>query len=181
MYELAGTILKYHGIVVLIIVVLLLVLAYFIIKMLVNRIMAKELSRIKSDLDIYTEKHLRAHIDKIENYRLGVDIVSEILRDLDVMQTAGQRPRNYSKRLDQLNRNASRVYGYFAIMAPQSVMDAFDNLRDHLDLVLRGTRKYRPPKVHELALHLINEIRKDIGIDQSPIEYRGKRYNKSGN
>ena len=59
------------------------------------------------------------------------------------------------------------------MLAPQSVMDAADALFDHLLQVSLSQLPYEWPKVRELALALLNEVRKDIGFDSSPIEYRG--------
>jgi hypothetical protein len=144
----------------------------------------KELSNIRNELDIYKEKHLKGHIVKIETYRLGADILAEILGDLDVMNITGNLPLDPQKvldpqilqRLSQLGRASLKLYGYLAISAPQKVMDANDELRDYLDSILYGGEKYEPAKVYQLALKLANEIRKDIGIDESPLEYKGKRY-----
>ena len=45
---------------------------------------------------------------------------------------------------------------------------------DHLLKILNGSEGYEWKKVRELAINLLNEIRKDIGIDKNPIEYRGE-------
>jgi len=52
-------------------------------------------------------------------------------------------------------------------------MNAFDKLIDHLLLVTTGKEPYHFPKIRELAIGVINEARKDIGIDTSPIQYKG--------
>ncbi|EMX0314406.1 hypothetical protein AAFZ98_004561 [Vibrio parahaemolyticus] len=60
------------------------------------------------------------------------------------------------------------------MLAPQSVMDAQDKLIDLLLLVAHGNANYEWEVVRELALKLINEVRKDIGIDKSAIAYNGE-------
>lgn len=126
---------------------------------------------LKSDLSIYQEKHLRGFNDKIQTYRLMTDIISEILGDYDkVSMTKQSLPFD---RLDVTNRARIRVYGYLGMMAPQSVMDAQDHLFDYLILVAGGSRTYDWSIARKFALSLLNEIRKDIGIDVTPITYNG--------
>jgi hypothetical protein len=134
----------------------------------------QEITNIKNDLDIFKEKHLRGHSDKIAIYRLSVDIIAEMLGDLDYTQITKQPPPEAFQRYDKFNRNRIRAYGYLAMLAPQHVMDAFDALFDHLIHITQGKEPYDWTKVRKLGIALINEIRKDVGIDKSPIEYRGK-------
>lgn len=61
-----------------------------------------------------------------------------------------------------------------AMLAPQSVMDAFDALFDFLIMVAHGQKTYDWPTVRHLALTLLNEVRKDIAVDMNPIKYKGE-------
>lgn len=133
-----------------------------------------ELAASRHDLEIFKEKHLRGHHDKVAIYRLAVDVVVEILGDLDDFEIHSAAKPNGRERLDKLNRDRMRTYGYTAMLAPQAVMDALDDLFDHLLLVIGGREKYEWPRVRELAIKLLNEIRKDVGFDISPITYNGK-------
>ncbi len=131
-----------------------------------------KLSQLKEELDTYKQKHLRGHGDKVRIYRLVVDVVINLLGDLDMAQQLA--PIEAVERWDKFNRGRMQAYGYLAMLAPQSVMDTYDALFDHLILVTKGCLPYAWPKVRELVLRLLNEVRKDIGFDPSPIEYRGK-------
>lgn len=134
----------------------------------------RELTNIKSNLDIFKEKHLRGHSDKIAIYRLAVDIIAEILGNLDYIHLTKRLPPNAFKKYDKFNKDRIKAYGYLAMLAPQNVMDAFDTLFDHLILLTQGQEPYEWKKVRDLSISLLNEVRKDIGIDQSPIEYKGR-------
>lgn len=57
-----------------------------------------------------------------------------------------------------------RVYGYLAMLAPQSVMDAQDQLMDHLIKMANGSVVYEWQKVRDLSINLLNEIRKDMRV-----------------
>jgi hypothetical protein len=116
---------------------------------------------------------------------LGVDVLADILCYLDIMNFSGKLPLPPWQHLDQPTRqrlsqwglDSLKVYGYLVILAPQNVLDANDSLRDHIDSILFKGEKYYPPKVHQLALDLVNAIREDIGIVQGqPVKYKGQRY-----
>jgi len=66
-----------------------------------------------------------------------------------------------------------QVYGYLAMFAPQTVIDAQDRLIDHLILISNGHKAYIWSEVRELALSFINEVRQDVGIDKSAVQYKG--------
>ncbi len=140
----------------------------------------KEMAGLKAGLDIYKQKHLKGYTDKIVIYRSVVDLLSEILGDLDCLRgisnTLSAEARELiGTRLDKFNRARMKAYGYLGMMAPQSIMDAYDRLVDYLFDVLYDGKKYEWPEVRRLALEVINEVRKDIGIDERPISYYGKR------
>ena len=141
---------------------------------------AEKLEAVRAELDIYKEKHLKGHTDKIEIYRLVVNLLAEILGDLDYLR-GGTQPlpdganEAIRSRVDKFNRNRMKAYGYLAMMAPQNIMDAYDSLIDYLLEVICEGKEYKWPMVRKYALNLINEARKDVGIDSSSIEYRGAR------
>jgi hypothetical protein len=132
-----------------------------------------QLANSRNELDIFKEKHLKAHADKLSIYRAAIDLIAEILGDLDFAYMNGLPLPDAAEQRDKMNRGRMRVWGYMAMLAPQHVMDSLDALFDHLLLVIDGHEQYEWVKVRELSLKLLNEVRKDIGIDSSSIEYRG--------
>ena len=133
-----------------------------------------DLEQTKRELDVIKETTLRFQNDKIITYRAIVDVVARILSSFDSHQMGRLQPQEAGSRFDEFNEQRLRVYGYLAMLAPQSVMDAQDRLMDHLIKIANGSVGYEWQKVRDLAINLLNEIRKDIGIDKSPIEYRGE-------
>lgn len=131
----------------------------------------RALTTMETDLSIFKDKHLRGFHDKLATYRTVIDLVSEILGDFDHWQSTNQPLP--AERLAVLNRARLKAYGYLALLASQSVMDAFDRLFDHLLLIAHGNASYVWADVRKLSLELLNEARKDIAIDSSAIEYRG--------
>ena len=134
----------------------------------------EELQKIHSGLEIFKHKHLRGHDDKLQIYRLVVDVVTEILGDLDLLFTFGELPQvDRNERWDRFNRGRMRAYGYLVMLAPQTVMDACDNLFDYLIQVLNTQESYKWSEVRKHALTLLNAMRLDVGIDSAAIQYNG--------
>lgn len=131
----------------------------------------QSLEFVKSDLNIFKEKHLKGFNDKMQIYRLMIDIIAEVLGDFDTFTATG-KPFP-TERFDALNRARIKIYGYIGMIAPQAVMDAQDQLIDYLLQVAHGSKPYVWLTVREFGLVLINEVRKDIGIDIEPITYNG--------
>ena len=77
--------------------------------------------------------------------------------------------------LDMFSRDRLRAYGYLGMLSPQSVMDAQDALVDRLIELIYEGKQAEWSEIRNLALNFINEVRKDIGINKEPIEYRGSR------
>jgi hypothetical protein len=127
--------------------------------------------KAERELDLLKDAHARVHNDKIAIYRGVVDLVAKVLATLDALE---RLPREEAiKQYDNFNEQRIRLYGYMAMFAPQAVMDAQDRLMDHLLLISHGHAKYNWAHVRSLALVLINEVRRDVGIDKSDIAYNG--------
>jgi hypothetical protein len=138
-----------------------------------NREVETDLELWKKKLDVSATTTLREVSDKLAIYRATVDLVAEVLGDFDRVFTDGGQIPDLPARLDRFNRQRIKAYGYMAMLAPQSVMDAFDNLADHLLLIANGEQPYVWTEVRNRSIALLNEIRKDVGLDKRPIEYRG--------
>lgn len=128
----------------------------------------------KRQLDVTVATHLRETQDKLAIYRAATDIVATLLSDFDRVAIDGSAPPDARERFDRFNRERLKAYGYMAMLAPQPVMDAFDALIDFCLMVAHGDASYDWAEIRRLALALLNEIRKDVGIDKSPIEYKGR-------
>lgn len=135
---------------------------------------SNEIELVKRRLDVAATSHLREVQEKIAIYRSVVDLVSEILGDFDRTYLDGKVSPDAQVRYDRFNRGRMKAYGYMAMLAPQAVMDSFDAVVDHLMMISNGSESYEWTKVRALAIAMINAIRQDIGLDKSPIEYRGK-------
>jgi len=135
--------------------------------------LATKLEATKRDLDILKENTLRFQNDKIVIYRIVIDIVSRFLAALDAHYRQRLPQPEAWARFDQFNEERMKVYGYLAMLAPQTVMDAQDRLIDNLLLVANGNAIYEWHVVRENALMMLNAIRDDIGIGDNPIRYNG--------
>lgn len=131
-----------------------------------------QIEALRTELRVTEEKHLRGFQDRVAIYRMAVDIVADFLGDLDRYLQAGQAIPE--ERYDMFNRMRMKAYGYLAMLASQRVMDAYDQLADHLLQIVGGQQRYEWDEVRRLALALLNAVRVDIGLDPSPIQYNGR-------
>lgn len=131
-----------------------------------------ELEQLKKHLEVAAATHLRETSDKLAAYREIVDLVTEVLGDFDEFSRSGVPFADGAERRDRYNRKRIKIYAQMAMFAPQSVMDAYDALSAHLLLVADGKSPYVWANVRDLGIRLINEVRKDIGLDKSPILYK---------
>lgn len=125
------------------------------------------------ELDLIKEAHASVRNDKVAIYRGVVDLIATLLAKLDAHEMNRLPPDEAVKHFDSFNEQRIRLYGYMAMFAPQSVMDAQDQLIDYLLQVSHGVESYQWETVRKKALALINEVRRDVGIDKSPIANNG--------
>lgn len=132
------------------------------------------LERVKQQLQIDLAERVRISTDKIAIYRAVTELLAEVLADFDLaaQDTVGNMGRRQN--LDRFNRQRMKMYGFMGMLAPQTVMDAYDALCDLLFEIANGDELYDWKHVRELVLHLLNEIRADIGVDKSQIKYNGR-------
>lgn len=125
------------------------------------------------ELDLIKDAHARVHSDKITIYRGVIDLVAKALANLDAFYNSRLPPDEAARQFDNFNEQRIRLYGYMAMFAPQTVMDAQDKLIDHLLCISNSRKPYVWAEVRILALELINEVRRDVGIDKTDISYNG--------
>jgi hypothetical protein len=130
---------------------------------------SESIEQMKAALDLHKGKLAGAHDDKLTAYRAIIDLIVETVTDLHL----GERLDR--DKLKQLERARLRAYGYLALLAPQHAMTAFDRVVDYLLGVLEGSQGYDFRQLRELAIAMINEIRKDLNVDATPIAYLGDR------
>jgi hypothetical protein len=133
-----------------------------------------ELETLKRRNEIEVTSHLREVQDKVAIYPATADMMAEMLTTFDRAAIDGSPPSDMAARIDRFNRDRMRIYGYLAMLAPQGVMDCYDALIDHLINILGGHVPYEWGNVRNLVLAMVNEIRRDIGLNKDPIHYSGE-------
>lgn len=165
-FELAGTILFSIGSA----GAILFAMSSWLGKVWASRILERE----RNELSILKEAFLKEHSEKVSTYKVVIDVVAKILADLDKWSLGDLSPEEGKEAFHSFNEKRLRVYGYLGIVAPQAVMDSQDALMEKIISVSKGQEQYEWSEIRQRALVLINEIRKDIAIDKSPISYNGK-------
>lgn len=90
------------------------------------------------EIDLIKDAHACIHNDKIAIYRGIIDIVAKALASLDSFHMNRLPPDEAEKQFDNFNEQRMRLYGYMAMFAPQTIMDAQDKLIDHLLCISHG-------------------------------------------
>jgi hypothetical protein len=133
-----------------------------------------QLEEAKRDLDVIKEKSLRFQNDKILAYREITEIIAKLLAIMDAEDGRIVGWDTSKGPVHEFNEQRLKLYGYLAMLAPQAVMDAQDDLVDHLLLTVAGEVDYKWSEVREKVLYLLNAVREDIGLATGPIIYKGK-------
>lgn len=136
---------------------------------------AQSLARLAQELDIAQARTLDTVREKLAAYRYAVDLVAGLVAEMGRAAGGRTTPGQALMEVDQFERERLRLYGYLGMLAPQEVMDAQDNLIDWILGVVEGTLAFDWTELRRLALVLLNEIRRDVGLDKTPIMYRGAR------
>jgi len=130
------------------------------------------IEHFKVELDVAKQKHMQGFQDKLAIYRQGSAMLSDALADLDLMTFNVKLP-DAAIRYDKFNRQRLKVYADLAMIAPQSVMDAYDDLIDYVLVVTQAKQAYVWQTVRAKALKLLNEMRIDVGLGEATISYNG--------
>jgi oligoendopeptidase F len=132
------------------------------------------LEDLKAQIDTLKQKELNRHFDKLSIYKDVVHIVSEILRELEAV--AASKQESITTELERsfaLNRN--KAYGYISLVSSQNVMDRYNDLIDFLIPLLYEGETATWIEMRTKADSMLNAMRRDLGITEGNIVYRGER------
>ncbi|NWB47044.1 hypothetical protein [Pseudomonas gingeri] len=138
-----------------------------------THLLSVQLETTKRDLDVFKEKTLRFQNDKIVAYREITEIVAKLLAIMDKEIGSRLHWENIDDQLREFNEQRLKLYGFLVMLAPQAVMDAHDDLVEHLLFIVTGDGDYKWSEVREKVLFLLNVIREDIGLATGSIVYKG--------
>lgn len=134
----------------------------------------EKLTSITHEFEILKNTHLREHSDKLTIYRTAIELIASMLAKLELI-VIKKRPPLTNVELELFETERLRIYAYLAMLAPQAIMDANDNLTDLLLSVVYEDKQTDWVTIRGLALELINCMRSDIGLNKTPIQYNGER------
>jgi len=157
-------------------------LSAFLANIWAGRIVRKEQEKIdtflaknQSDLDELKSKKLRHHEDRLTCYGAAVDLIAQLVADIDELAIGRTTGANFMDLYLRFNRERHQAYGHMALVAPQSVMDAYDELVEYVLHAADGSLNYQHSEIRALAILWINTVRCDLGINPDPVAYRGSR------
>jgi len=132
-----------------------------------------QLARLQVELATLKEKTLKAHADKLTCYRFAIDGAAKLLADISALAGGLPGARPFEQAFAEFDATRIRAYGHMAMVAPQAVMDAYDEMVEYFIRVRSGAEEQDWFKARNLALSWINAARMDIGVDPTSISYRG--------
>lgn len=135
---------------------------------------SEKLESIKTELDLLKQKDVTRHNDRLSTYRDVIRMVSEILRELEAVALGKQEKISKEAEIKfSINRNIS--YGYISLVSNQEVMDKFNELFDFLIPVIYEGEQGAWEDMRTKADAMLNAMRRDLGINDGDIIYKGKR------
>lgn len=135
---------------------------------------SEALESIKTELDLIKQKDVTRHHDKLSTYRDVIKIISEILRELEAVSTG--RLQNITEDAERyFSINRTKAYGFIALVSNQEVMDRYNNLFDYLIPIIYEGKQGTWAEMRSKADALLNAMRRDLGVIEGDITYRGER------
>ena len=132
------------------------------------------LEDLKSQIDTLKQKELSRHFDKLAIYKDVIHIVSEMLRELEAVATDKQE--SISSEVEHsfaLNRN--KAYGYISLVSCQEVLDKYNEMIDFFIPLIYEGADATWEEMRDKAVSMLNAMRKDLGINEGDVLYRGSR------
>jgi hypothetical protein len=134
------------------------------------------LEALQTELEIAKSKLLSAHYNKVLLCRQAMDVIAPMVASIGLLAEGRvSLPTEFRTYIVAFERDRLQAYGYLAMFAPQSVMDPFDEIIDHLMNVIDETASFDFRLIRASGLRMINAVRVDLGVDPSPIAYHGLR------
>ncbi|MDH4417687.1 MAG: hypothetical protein QE485_10715 [Acidovorax sp.] len=132
-----------------------------------------QLAQVNFELSTLKEKTLKAHADKLNCYSFAIDGVAELLSKFSAFTNNMPGAKPFQEAFDEFDAKRIRAYGHMALVAPQSVMTAYDAVIEHFIQIRNGQTEADWKTGRDLVLAWINAARADIGVDPSVIRYEG--------
>lgn len=147
-------------------------------KVWAGRILSKEanalslkLAEAQSALDLVKQAHLRFQDDKVQAYREIIEVIGKLLATMDAEGGWIMQWDTSTGAIYEFNVQRRKLYGYLVMVAPQSVIDAQDELVDLLLRTSSGEIRNQETEIREKLLSLLNAIREDIGLAPGRINF----------
>ena len=132
------------------------------------------LENFKTEIDKLKQKELSRHFDKVAIYKDVIHIISELLRELEAV-TRSQKTV-ISKEVEQsFSLNRHKAYGYISLVSNQKAMDRYNDMMEFFIPLIYEGKIATWEEMRSKADSMLNEMRRDIGIKEGDVIYRGER------
>lgn len=133
----------------------------------------QEIEGLRYELNALQQKEFKGFQDKLAIYRMVVDLLSDFLSDLSYCHHLNEEIP--SPKIKDFDRLRMKSYGYISMLAPQSVIDAHEDLVEIVFDILEKKQEFDWVKIRVRCLALLNAVRIDLGLNSEPVVYNGNR------
>lgn len=147
-----------------------------------------ELETLKSQLEILKNISAKGLDEKLQLYKSIGALIAEALADIqflsweyDTLSEEGKQA--FWQRRYRLEVARVQAYGNLALIAPQAVMELYEELESKINQFTRVRLSGQMTaeifmqqwnEVRECGVRFLNEVRKDLGLNATPIHWTGK-------
>lgn len=145
-------------------------------KVWANRLMAKETAKYEGEIE-HLKAQLQEQLDRSSHtYRQKIELYKEVSDPIiDLVVKIEHNQGLQAKDLQDFDKARMSTMALLGMFAPQSVIDAYHRVIDYIYNSFEGKDQYSFPRFRELALEFLTEVRKDIGLYNDKVLYKGNR------
>lgn len=151
-------------------------LSSYLGKLWAQRLMAQETARHNQELE-RLRTTLAERLDRSsQNYRHKIDLYKEASNPLiALVAKAGVRNTLTKVDLHEFERTRLETTALLAMFAPSEIFDQYNGLVDYVYDVMEEKVQWSFPTFREKALRFLSSVRKDIGLHDDSVSYKGTR------
>jgi hypothetical protein len=149
-------------------------LSVFLSKFWSDRTLQNE--RHKNERLLAEYKHLIEALERKNslNYQQKIELYKAVSSPLAALVAQIESEGLTREHLDEFNLQRLNLTAQLALFASEEVFDSFNDLLDYIyDSLETNDYSFQEFRIH--ALSLLSKMRKDIGIYQEPVFYKGRR------
>lgn len=151
------------------------VLSGWLGKVWADRLMAQQTARHQSDLETLRAQ-LKAELNRTgKTFHEKIQLYKEVSGPIVELIAQAQSQELTGEDLKGFERNRLKTTALLALFAPISVFDAYNDVIDYIYDSMEGKEQYTFSRFRDLTLRFLSEVRRDVGLYDDDVTYKGHR------